>query len=210
MAAEIDAREGAATAATNDELTRAQFLTKATLGVGGVMGLLIGVPVAGMALTPAIKSKPFAATPLGKLADFVEGKFVKVVLDPGAGDHDAYVKRRVAFVRKNAAASDDRLAPKGQGEYTVISNRCAHLGCPVQQNGLDFACPCHGGAYDKDGDRTAGPPVRPLDRFEWEVRGDTLWATDEYSLTSSGKRKSLYGPGQHTSGPESLFYPLQP
>ena len=28
-----------------------------------------------------------------------------------------------------------------------------------------FGCPCHGGAYDTEGNRTAGPPVRSLDRF---------------------------------------------
>jgi hypothetical protein len=34
------------------DMSRKQFLTAATLGVGGVMGALIAVPVAGMALAP--------------------------------------------------------------------------------------------------------------------------------------------------------------
>jgi menaquinol-cytochrome c reductase iron-sulfur subunit len=191
-------------------LTRKEFLTKATIDVGGLMGAMIAVPVAGMALAPAVGGTDFEAVKLGNVDDFPEGRYTKVVLEPHKGDHDAYVKKRVAYVRRNADASADKLAPRGQGEFTVISNRCAHLGCPVQESGGTFVCPCHGGAYNEDGNRTAGPPVRPLDRFEWEQRGDELWAVDEYSLTSDGKRKATRAPGQHTGGPQGLLWPLQP
>lgn len=191
-------------------VTRGQFLTAATLGVGGIMGGLIAVPVGGLVLTPAIKSKAFEPTRLGLVDEFTAGKFVKVVLHPGSDKPDAYVRKRVAFVRRNEDVKSDRLAIPGQGEFTVISNRCVHLGCPVQESAGAFVCPCHGGSYDDAGDRLAGPPVRPLDRFEWERRGDELWAVDEYSLTSGGKRVSRRGPGQHSGGLEGLLYPLQP
>lgn len=191
-------------------LTRKEFLTGATVAVGGLMGALIAVPVAGMALAPVVKGSDFKRVKLGKVDDFTEGKFVKVVLDPDPDSHDGYVKKRVAFVRRNAESTSDKLAPKGQGEYTVVSNRCAHLGCPVQESGGEFVCPCHGGAYDTDGKRKAGPPVRPLDRFEWEEKDGELWAVDEYSLTQGGKRVASRGPGQHSGLPQSLLYPLQP
>ena len=54
--------------------------------------------------------------------------------------------------------------------FVVFSNRCMHLGCPVLATPQGFACPCHGGQYDTRGVRTAGPPIRPLDRFQWEIR----------------------------------------
>ena len=203
------------TAATNDagsgsDMTRGQFLTAATLGVSGVMGMLIAVPVAGMALTPAITGGEFEPVRLGRIDEFKDGEFVKVVLRPGADKPDAYVRKKVAFVRRNDDPSADRLAQKGQEEYTVISNVCMHLGCPVQSSAEGFVCPCHGGAYDADGDRLAGPPVRPLDRYQWEKRGDELWATDIYALETDGGRASHRDPGQHTSGLEKWFYPLQP
>lgn len=199
-----------AAAAADKEMTRGQFLTAATVGVGGVMGLLIAAPVAGMALGPVFGGEDFEPAFLGNVDEFEEGSFTKVVLTPGGNAPDAYVRRKVAFVRKNGSPDADKLALEGQEDFTVVSNICMHLGCPVQASNAGFVCPCHGGAYDADGGRTAGPPVRPLDRFIWERRGDELWATAIYALDKQGNRATHRDPGQHTSGPEKLFYPLQP
>jgi len=61
--------------------------------------------------------------------------------------------------------------------YTLVSNICTHLGCPVswdEDAGL-FLCPCHGGAFSIDGNVVKGPPPRPLDRFEHRFEDDTLY-----------------------------------
>lgn len=192
------------------DMTRKQFLTAGTIGVGGLMGALIAVPVAGMALSPVFAGSDFEPVFLGNIDEFPDGEFVKVILQPGADKPDAYVRKKVAFVRQNAKPGDDSLALEGQEQFTVVSNTCMHLGCPVQASNTGFVCPCHGGAYNKDGARTAGPPVRPLDRYIWEKRGDELWATAIYALKQDGTRVSHRDPGQHTDGLESLFYPLQP
>lgn len=204
--------EPAATGA-DKEMTRGQFITAATVGVGGLMGALIAAPVAGMALGPVFGGEDFEPVFVGKLDEFKEGSFTKVVLTPHSDKPDAYVRKKVAFVRKNTEKGgtwSDKLSLKGQEEFSIISNVCMHLGCPVQNSGDGFVCPCHGGSYDGDGKRLAGPPVRPLDRYIWEKRGDELWATAIYALKNDGKRASHRDPGQHTSGPEQLFYPLQP
>jgi menaquinol-cytochrome c reductase iron-sulfur subunit len=191
-------------------MTRGQFLTAATLGVGGVMGALMVVPVAGLALGPVFGGEDFEPVFIGTVDEFKDGSFTKVVLSPHADKPDAYVRKRVAFVRRNTKEQPDRFALEGQEEFTVISNICMHLGCPVTATTSGFVCPCHGGAYDSDGARTGGPPVRPLDRFLWERRGEELWATAVYALTNDGEKATHRDPGQHTSGPESLMYPLQP
>ncbi len=204
--------ESAATAA-DKEMTRGQFMTAATVGVGGLMGLLIAAPVAGMALGPVFGGEEFEPVFVGKLDEFKEGTFTKVVLTPHGDKPDAYVRKKVAFVRKNTQKDgkwSDPFALKGQEEFAVISNVCMHLGCPVQASTSGFICPCHGGSYDADGARTAGPPVRPLDRYIWEKRGDELWATAIYALEKDGGKATHRDPGQHTSGPEQYFYPLQP
>jgi len=44
-------------------------------------------------------------------------------------------------------------------QFQIFAVNCAHLGCPVRwfpQSGL-FMCPCHGGAYYRDGSRASGP-----------------------------------------------------
>jgi len=81
-----------------------------------------------------------------------------------------------------------------------------------------FGCPCHGGQYDQEGNRTAGPPVRALDRYEFYIRNGRLALGKTYSVAKvdgSGasariKKYRLSGPGQHIDGLEQWFYPLQP
>ena len=81
-----------------------------------------------------------------------------------------------------------------------------------------FGCPCHGGQYDPEGNRTAGPPVRALDRYEFEVVDGRLKLGNPYSVaevTGTGKdarihKYKLAGPGQHVDGWEQIFYPIQP
>ena len=49
----------------------------------------------------------------------------------------------------------------------VLSNSCAHLGCPVRwlvnaEGHGEFLCPCHGGIYDINGNWVGGPPPRGM------------------------------------------------
>src|SRR5262252_10989 len=56
-------------------------------------------------------------------------------------------------------------------QFQVFAVNCAHLGCPVRwfpQSGL-FMCPCHGGAYYRDGSRASGPPERGLFEYPYKV-----------------------------------------
>jgi Rieske Fe-S protein len=61
-------------------------------------------------------------------------------------------------------------------EVLVFDPHCTHLGCAVAWNSKTrhFECPCHGGRYDSNGKRIAGPPPRPLDRYETKIEGNTL------------------------------------
>ena len=52
----------------------------------------------------------------------------------------------------------------------VLSNSCAHLGCPVRwltntEGHGEFLCPCHGGIYDINGGWVGGPPPRGMFRY---------------------------------------------
>ena len=80
----------AAASPADKEMTRGQFLTAATVGVGGLMGALIAAPVAGMALGPVFGGDDFEPVFVGKLDEFKEGSFTKVVLTPHAGRQNTF------------------------------------------------------------------------------------------------------------------------
>ena len=223
-------------------VTRSRFLEGATLGLGGVIGGVITVPVAGFALLPSFLSQKQHKVDLGPLEKFTEGQWyvATFVVDPTQGE----VSRRTAFIRNNGTVADPKTK-KPVPSFSIISNHCVHLGCPVQANGpsgailglktltettkngkvtllpvvpAGFGCPCHGGQYDTEGNRTAGPPVRALDRYDFEVDNGRLILLSTYSVShvvGTGASARIYkykesGPGEHVDGPEQWFYPLQP
>lgn len=58
------------------------------------------------------------------------------------------------------------------GEWTAFSAVCTHLACTVEFQAKEkrIHCACHGGTYDmKSGKNVAGPPPKPLTRYNVEV-----------------------------------------
>lgn len=62
-------------------------------------------------------------------------------------------------------------------EYIAMSNICTHLGCRVRwiTDRSQFFCPCHNAIFDKEGNVVAGPPPRPLGRYELKVENNQLF-----------------------------------
>ena len=59
------------------------------------------------------------------------------------------------------------------GSYHAFGQKCTHLSCPVyfERAHQRLECPCHEGAFDaRTGHVLYGPPPRPLDRIELEIR----------------------------------------
>ena len=224
-------------------VTRSRFLEGATLGLGGVIGGLITVPVAGFALLPGFLDQPNTHVDLGPIDTFPEGEWfvATFVTDPRQGD----VSKRTAFIRNNGMTEHPETKQQVPS-FSIISNHCVHLGCPVQANGPTsqyigkeivtehtkngkvvlepvipaggYGCPCHGGQYDPEGNRTAGPPVRALDRYDFEIDNGRLILLGTYSVshvvgeggTAQIHRYKMAGPGEHIDGIEQILYPIQP
>jgi Rieske Fe-S protein len=238
-------QQGVAPPAVPEAVTRSHFLEGATLGLGALIGGLITLPVAGFAVLPGFLRQKQLKVDLGPISMYPNGAwFVATFMtDPAQGE----ISRRTAFIRNNGTVTvtDSKGKTTQQPSFTIISNRCAHLGCPVQANGptgkilgkptqyertangkirlipvvpAGYGCPCHGGQYDTEGNRTAGPPVRALDRFSFEINHGRLVLLSTYSVShvegTGGQAKIYkyqeYGPGQHVDGPEAWFYPLSP
>lgn len=71
------------------------------------------------------------------------------------------------------------LIRTADGEYHAYDQKCTHLTCPVyfaKERGR-LECPCHEGGFDAaTGSVLYGPPPRPLDKIELEMRGGEVWA----------------------------------
>jgi Rieske Fe-S protein len=223
-----------------ERFPRSKFLEASTLGLGAVIGGVVTVPVAGFAILPPFLGQKRHEVDMGPAADYKEGQWYVATFnfDPSEGD----VNRRTAFVRNNGLLQEGGTQVPS---FTIISNRCAHLGCPVQANGpsgsilglknqteqgkngkvelvptvpAGFGCPCHGGQYDTEGNRTAGPPVRALDRYAYKIDNGRLVLLSTYSVShvnGTGAQATIHkykpvGPGEHVDGPEQWFYPLNP
>jgi menaquinol-cytochrome c reductase iron-sulfur subunit len=210
---------------------RDRFLEGATLGIGALIGGVVTVPALGFMVAPAFVGQEYEPIDLGPLDNFPKDQFfiAKFFSRKGEGS----VGKRTVFVRNNGNVN-------GAPSFTLISNRCVHLGCPTQPQGppgdpreirtssgaieltptqvSGFSCPCHGGAYNEEGNRTAGPPVRALDRYEYSIRNGNLWLEKPYSVgvvegagaNAKIKAYRLADPGQHVDGPEQYFYPFVP
>ncbi len=154
----------------DDGTTRSQFLTLSTVGMGAAIGAVIGVPVTAYMLAPVDEEVKFEPVFLGKADAFPADPSFKPTAATYVEDpQNAATSPGLAFVQNTGKSNTDWLAQDAM--FIVFSNRCMHLGCPVAvAQGVGFACPCHGGQYDKEGRRTAGPPIRPLDRFQWEIK----------------------------------------
>lgn len=214
-----------------DAYTRSKLLEGATLGLGALIGAVVTVPVLGFAVVPAFVDQDYPDVDLGPLDSYPEGEWRITTFTGDAEKGD--VTRRTAFVRNNGLRND---VPS----FTIISNRCVHLGCPTQPQGPPgepqevetsttpvtlvptqpsaFGCPCHGGAYDIEGNRTAGPPVRALDRYEYSIIDGSLWLGTPYSVgevMGEGAdavlvRYRAADPGVHVDGLEQYLYPITP
>jgi len=190
-------------------VTRSVFLEGATLGLGAVIGGLIVVPVAGFAALPSFLGQTEHKVDLGPISNFsLNDWFIATfIVDVEQGE----VSRRTAFVRNNGTVTDP--ATKQQvPSFTIISNRCTHLGCPTQANGptgkkftgvapfkehtlngpavfqsvipAGYGCPCHGSQFDPEGNRIAGPAPRALDRYGFEVVNGRLVLLSTYSVST--------------------------
>jgi menaquinol-cytochrome c reductase iron-sulfur subunit len=185
-------------------MTRQKMMTRATIGLGSVMGAIIAAPAAVAVLAPGFEratSYPVDIGPATLYPEVARGEVPwHTVTFERAPNDTSGLARRLAYIRND-----------GDGRFTAISNTCMHVGCPVQSNATGFACPCHGGQYDSEGRRTAGPPVRPLNRYETSVdaKGHLILG-QLYALDDDLNRHPIKAPGEPVTGLLSDAYPEVP
>ena len=74
---------------------------------------------------------------------------------------------RPAILDKKSEGFTESERKEIMSKLNVLSNSCAHLGCPVRWSMEKrlYLCPCHGGLYDINGGWVGGPPPRGMYRY---------------------------------------------
>jgi menaquinol-cytochrome c reductase iron-sulfur subunit len=141
---------------------RRRFLTRLSFSMAGLAGVLAGLPFVGILFSPLVRRDRDVWRAVGTLRDFPVGSTHRVaLLDPDPVPWAGYAARSGAWLRRESEA-----------EFVAFSIHCTHTGCPVQwEEGTQlFLCPCHGGAFYRDGSVAAGPPPVPLERQPVRIR----------------------------------------
>jgi menaquinol-cytochrome c reductase iron-sulfur subunit len=190
-----------------ESMTRRTALNVGVQAVGGIAGAAIVLPAVGFSLAPIFDNPEEAWESVGPLDQFNPTSYKQAIITQvdGVGE----IGKTTLYIREG---NPDAFEGETEGEYIAISNRCAHLGCPVRfvSASNSFICPCHGGVYDFEGQVLGGPPVRPLDRFQTRVNGDQLEIGPRYSVTSQLEPVRARDPGAFTGGIWEYLYPPRP
>ena len=90
---------------------------------------------------------------------------------------------------RSLAPNSGRVVPFGSqpavvirtagGELRAFAGTCTHLACTVQYRPdlQRIWCACHDGQYDVNGRNVAGPPPRPLEAYDVNVKDDDIVIT---------------------------------
>ena len=158
-----------ATMTADKSLTRRGVLVRIGIIINGLVGAALAVPIVGYLLSSLTRGRAgayLAWVPLGPVAHFPEGETrLATFRNPYVMPTDGKTVDTACWVRRIAG-----------DQFQVFAVNCAHLGCPVRwfpQSGL-FLCPCHGGAYYRDGARASGPPERGLFEYPSKVTDGVL------------------------------------
>jgi Rieske Fe-S protein len=151
----------------NPSISRRSFLGIATWAIGGLISLGMGIPAIAYVIGPAlnrVESQKWIRLGAASKVEIGVPTLFKTKIE-----------RQTGWIINETELSIYVITENGR-DFAAMSNVCTHLGCRVRwiaEQG-QFYCPCHNGVFDKDGNVLAGPPPRPLDRYEINVVDDQL------------------------------------
>jgi Rieske Fe-S protein len=147
-------------------LERRGFVTSLLTVLGSIMAAVVGIPLVGYTVLPALKKRPEVWTDAGAETELVPGRprELKIYQTITDGWHKTTLSKSIWAVKQ------------ATGEVVVYSGLCTHLGCGFRWNAQQqqFQCPCHTAAFALDGRVLGGPPPRPLDALPAKVESGRL------------------------------------
>lgn len=154
------------------EENRRSFIKWAIHGLGAIFALVLGLPVILYLIDPrhrAARGGDLRRVDDIDLTELQTGIPRQGIIRDVRRDawtlHPSDVVGRVWVVKHGA----------GRDDIFVFTTVCPHLGCSINQHTSGavvegFACPCHNGQFDLNGNKTAGnnPAPRGMDKLTWQ------------------------------------------
>lgn len=153
--------------ASSHRISRRDFAKFMTAALGSIMGVVMGIPIVGYLIGPALKTESGEAwIPLGPLKNF----------PVGTPNVFSFTRSNINGWEKTVNSYGGFVLRKSETELLVLSSRCTHLGCTVNWEDArdEYVCPCHNAQFSPEGKVLGGPPPRPLDRYETSIEDGTL------------------------------------
>jgi quinol---cytochrome c reductase iron-sulfur subunit, bacillus type len=166
----ISADSSIAEAGLAEPVGRRGFLTWVSGACAAVVAAVVGLPT--------LRAAGFPATAAPAPDNWIKVADDTALLDIGTPvrvdfaqtQNDAWVETR--------ALNSVWLYTEDGDTFKAYNGHCTHLGCSFafDKDSATFLCPCHRGQFDvKTGAVLGGPPPRPLDELQVQVRDASVY-----------------------------------
>ena len=150
------------------KMNRRDFTKIVSTFLGGIMGAVMGIPIIGYVIDPALKNQesdewisfgPLENYPIGIPTPF------------------SFTQTKVNGWERTTLSYGTYVLRKSENEIEILSNRCTHLSCRVTwvEEEHAYKCPCHDARFDIEGNVVYGPPPRPLDTYPYKIEDGILF-----------------------------------
>ena len=146
--------------------SRRTFFHWVTFAAAGLVGLGLSIPLLSTLISPAFQRRRRAWVDVGAVDELPPGH-------PRQLDHVTTIRDGWLETTSHKAVW---AVKQPQGDITVFSPMCTHLGCGYRWDETEqkFLCPCHGSSYDVNGQVLGGPAPRPLDTLPSKIEEGRL------------------------------------
>jgi len=152
---------------SSPNLSRRDFSKIVMAFLGSIMGAIVGLPIIGYIISPALKTQ--------KIDDWVS-----------LGALDGYpigIPKLFSFTRTTVNGWERTtnsfgvfVLRKSTSDLVVLSNVCTHLSCRVKwiEENQAYVCPCHDAEFGIEGEVLFGPPPRPMEEYEYKIEDGNI------------------------------------
>jgi Rieske Fe-S protein len=172
------------------EQGRRRFLKIATVAIGGIIGLVTGVPLVRYLLYPVGRR---TVSSVSEPVDVAAASAIAAGAPPVRVTVYASTLRDAWSVTRDVPLGAAWLVRTNEGQLQAFTSVCPHLGCAVDFDAAatEFRCPCHTSAFGVDGAKKRGPTKRGMDALPVEEKDGRVLLTYKRFRTDVSDREEV-------------------